>query len=168
MGNEKDNIMPLFAIKEVEPTFPPGTYEMVLIAVKPKTITPKMGPDAGKELERLEWKWGDPEDEALDITQLTSFATSPKSRINEILVALLGPDNVQIGMEFEEADLIGKKALVTIGLNDAGYSRVDQVTALPTRRTVRQSILPAGPQAAMDEHARAQAALDSAQGNLDI
>ena len=133
-------------IKTASPDFEPGTYEMVLIAIAGKNVMSTMGRTAGTEQPMLEWTWGDPDDDTLDITMLSSYIISPKSRLNECLVALLGPEavsKIEESGNFEPTELIGKKALLTIGLSDKGYSKVMQVTALPTRRTVRQTVAPA-------------------------
>ena len=114
----------------------PGSYEMVLVAVQKKVIDSFVGeglygPDSG---ERLVWTWGDPEDDTVEIDGLSTLSTGPKSRTFEILTALLGPDAVASGAKFDEKDLVGKRAIVTIALNDKGYPKVSAVTAVPTKR----------------------------------
>lgn len=121
-----------------------GTYEMELGNVERKTFDQFVGdglygPDNGQ---RFVWLWVDPEDDSTYVEQLTTTATGPKSRTNEVLVALLGAENVGPGKKYDEADLIGKHALVSIGLNEKGYAKVEKVTALPVKRKARMVAVP--------------------------
>jgi len=131
--------MSLIEVQTPTVNIDPGTYEMVLVKCELKVIDSFVGeglygPDDGK---RLIWTWGDPEDDTVEIDGLSTLSTGPRSRTYEILTALLGPEAVQAGVKFDEKDLVGKKALVSIELNEKGYPRVAKVTALPTKRTGR-------------------------------
>lgn len=124
-------------IAEGTPDFEPGSYALVLIDVQERSFPEwateknKFGkPDNG---DRVEWTWGAPDDDTLTISHLTSPATGPRSTMFPILVALLGADKVIPGLKFDTSSLIGKKAIVTIGLSDKNYSKVISVGPMPTQ-----------------------------------
>jgi hypothetical protein len=134
--------VPLIEVSAGTPTIKPGTYLADVIGIAPKALTTRFS-KPGQEDDFLEWTWnvhtpqGDEE-----LRSLTSVATGPKSRIFEYLVALLGADKVSIGMGFEEDDLIGKSAQVTVITNDDGFSKLERVTPMLTGSA------PAAPKAA--------------------
>lgn len=133
-------------VSEPTPEFNPGSYEMVLVNVEARSFPEwaternKFGqPDNG---DRIEWTWGHPEDETLEITQLTTTSSGPRSAMFPILVALLGAEKVVPGLKLDSSSLIGKKAIVTIGINEKGFSRVTGVGPLPTSAPVRRRPVP--------------------------
>lgn len=130
------------------PTFEPGTYEMVLVDFNQKLFDMFVGKNSfgnDDNGERFVWTWGDPDDDTLSIEQLTTCFITPRSRAFENLVALLGPEKVVPGLGLDSDVLIGRKALVTVGLNDKGYSVVKSITAPVTKRArpVAQPAVPA-------------------------
>lgn len=131
--------MPLFTIGDEGDELKDGTYEMVLISVTPKTITPKQGDDAGKELSGLEWEFVDSEDDELTVKGWTRLYDVLKPKSNMIIwtTALLGAEAIRKGASFDERDLIGRKALITIKNDENGWPKIVSVSALPTRRNVR-------------------------------
>jgi len=109
-----------------------GTYEMVLLALTAKDITVN-----GEDRAVFEWKFGLVDDDEIEVNGLTSQNTTPRSKLVTWVAALLGPEATKVGAEYDEKDLIGKRALVTIGINEAGWPRISDVGPLPTRRSVR-------------------------------
>lgn len=107
----------------------PGVYEATLIDVQEDTITTN---DRG-DVDVYRWRWaldlGD--DNGVEVESLTSVNTSPKSKLFGYLVALLGADKVGVGKDFEQTDLIGREALITIIKNADGWPKVEQVTGKP-------------------------------------
>lgn len=141
-------------VSEGTPDFEPGSYELVLVNVEERSFPEwaternKFGkPDNG---DRVEWTWGAPDDETLEISHLTSMATGPNSAMFPILVALLGADKVVPGLNFDTSDLIGKKAIVTIGLSDKNYSKIIGVGPVPTQAPRRARPQPVAPVQAAD------------------
>jgi hypothetical protein len=119
--------VPLITVKAATPSIAPGTYLGTLVGIAPKSLVTQYSKN-GKPDDFLEWTWDIDGDE---ITSLTTLATGPKSRIFEYLVALLGADKVQIDAGFEENDLVGKSAMLSIIINDDGFSKVDRIVAAP-------------------------------------
>jgi hypothetical protein len=109
-----------------------GTYEMVLLALTPKDIVVN-----GEDRAVFEWKFGLVDDDEIEVNGLTSQNTTPRSKLVTWVAALLGPDSTKVGAEYDEKDLIGKRALVTIGINESGWPRINDVGPLPTKRGVR-------------------------------
>jgi hypothetical protein len=118
--------MPLITVK-AGTGMPPGTYPATLISISPKRMVTQYSKN-GEEQDFLEWAW---DVDGTEIRSLTTTATGPKSRIFEYLVALLGADKVVVDAGFEENDLVGKRALLSLVLNDDGFSKVDRVVAAP-------------------------------------
>lgn len=128
--------MPLITIGSGNSEIKDGTYEMILISIVPKTIIPRSGDRAGQEVGVLEWTFGDVEDDSIEVSGISSTIFTPKSKTVAWITALLGPDAAKIGASFEEKDLIGRKALVTVKSDDNGWPKIDGVTSMPTRRNV--------------------------------
>jgi hypothetical protein len=101
----------------------PGTYAATLTAINEKMVPSKF--NNGDDAPALEWVFA--LDNGDEVNGLTSTYTSPKSKAFGYLVALLGKERVQSGAEFELDDLIGKRALVQVGINDGGWPRVENV-----------------------------------------
>ena len=135
--------MPLITVSAGTPILPPATYDATLIGIAPKKLTTKFS-KPGVEDDFLEWTWlVEGEDKDVEITSLTSVATGPKSRIFEYLTALLGADKVVIDAGFEEADLVGKKAQVSIVTTEDGFSKIDKIVSPKVTRRAASAAAPA-------------------------
>ena len=113
---------------------PPGVYPVVLVNLAgPRVIIPQSGPNIGQEVEILDWQFaideGDLDGTIIDAT--TSTRSGPKSKLFSWLTALLGGQSPAIGTTFEAEDLKGRRALATVGMNDAGWPKVEALTAIP-------------------------------------
>lgn len=123
-------------VKSGAPTdIEPGVYNVTLTALEgPRTIYPQTGVNAGKEVDVLDWTFttddGDP------IQGTTSTASGPKSKLYAWLTALLGGKAPSVGATFEPENLIGKPAVATISISEAGWPKIENLSAVPTRRTV--------------------------------
>lgn len=122
-----------------------GVYPVTVVAIGPDKMTPTTGPNAGIEGDIFRWKFQleDPETgEPLEIERITSQSTGPKSKVVEFLVALLGAKAGEPNQNFEERDLVGKQALAKIVRNEAGYTKIETLTAMPraARGTVRTAV----------------------------
>lgn len=110
----------------------PGAYEVTLLSIEgPRTIYPQSGPNAGKEVEVLDWSFALESDQV--ITGTTSTASGPKSKLYSWLTALLGQPP-QVGSVFEPGQLAGRMAIATIEMQDSGWPRIANLSALPRRR----------------------------------
>lgn len=125
-----------------EDQMPRGTYPGALTAVGTKEIEVKNS-QFGKNGLRSFFEWTfaldgteDENGELFTVTGLTSDATGPKSNTFKYVSALLG--NVEIGTELDPEDLIGKRALISVGLNEAGYNIIEDVVAAPTAAPARR------------------------------
>jgi hypothetical protein len=137
--------MPLFTINAGTPSVPAGTYPATLISITPKRMASQFADPPGSEQDVLEWTWlvEGPEKD-VEITSLTSYATSPKSNIRKYLVALIGAEKATAeGTGFDEADLVGKKVMVGVVVADNGFSKIDTVVAAPRGRQAAAAAAPA-------------------------
>lgn len=119
-----------------------GVYPVVLVELKdPRTIVTERHP-AGTDI--IEWVFAI-DDEAGDrvISGVTSPASGPKSKMFGWLTALLGGRAPEIGAEYNKQDLIGRRALATIQHNDAGYPRIQSLTAIPRQPGITMPGAPA-------------------------
>lgn len=138
----------LFETKSGGPDIEEGVYPGTVKAITPDRVTPKFGPNAGIEGPVFRWEFTldetDPEtDEPIGVDCLSSTNTGPRSKIVEFLTALLGAKGAEPGIQFSEDDLIGKRALIQITKDDAGYLKIAGLTAMPrTARTVRAAVAP--------------------------
>jgi hypothetical protein len=120
--------MPLIEVKAAAPVIREGTYDATLISIRPKRMVSQFTDPPGQEVDNLEWSWlVDGPDAEVEITSLSSLATTPKSKIYEYLLALVGADKAAIGAGFEESDLVGKLVQVVIVTSDKGYSKIESV-----------------------------------------
>jgi hypothetical protein len=132
--------MPLITVSAGAPAIPAGTYPATLVGITPKRMVTAFS--NGEEQDFLEWTWLiEAPDKDIEITSLTSTATTPKSRIFEYLLALVGPDGAAVGAGFDEKDLVGKKAMVATVVTENGFAKIDKVVAAP--RTRERSAAPA-------------------------
>jgi hypothetical protein len=108
-----------------------GAYPATLVAVEgPRTITPK---DGREPFELMEWTFaveGAPDDACL-VWASTSTSSGPRSRMYGYLTALLGGKAPAIGQVFDAQDLVGRMAMITIRRDEEGWTKVDNVGALP-------------------------------------
>jgi hypothetical protein len=127
--------VPLIVVSAGTPVIGAGTYPATLIAITPKRMVTKFSKD-GEEQDFLEWTWlVEAPDKDVEITSLTSVATSPKSRIVEYLTALLGAGNVNIGLGLDEKDLVGKQVQVQTIVTEDGFTKIDRIVGQAQRRT---------------------------------
>lgn len=120
-----------------------GTYPATLIAVNEKMIPSKFTDDPSGLAPS--WEWVFSLDGGEEVNGLTSTYVTPKSRAFGYLVALMGKDKVINGAGFELSDLIGRKALVVVEINDGGWPRV--VGVMPPMRAAKAApVKPAAPE----------------------
>ena len=126
--------MALITVKQGGITLPDGVYQVALVSISgPKTITPMSGPNAGQDVEIMDWTWEivDGEYKSTEITSTTSIASGPKSKMFSYLTALLGGKPPQVGSEFNESDLIGRGVLATVRQSESGWPRIETLSAMP-------------------------------------
>jgi len=130
-------------LAEVQPRdiVPAGTYEGVVVSVEKDIIVPRQGKNAGQDVPILRWNFD------IGATETVESITgrdpsSEKSNLFKYFVALLGNDR-DAWLTAEMSDLVGRKALVTVGINDDGWNRIDGVTAMPVRRAAPTPVEPA-------------------------
>ncbi len=111
----------------------PGTYEAVVTNVEKDIIVPRTGRNAGTDVPILRWNFAiDGVDDRIE--SITGRdPSSEKSNLFKYFVAVLGSDK-KAWLAAETEDLVGKKCLVTISVNDDGWPRVDSVSGMPVRR----------------------------------
>lgn len=111
-----------------------GTYEAVVTNVEKDIIVPRTGRNAGQDVPILRWNFTiDGVDDRIE--SITGRdPSSEKSNLFKYFVAVLGSDK-KAWMDAETEDLVGKKCLVTISINDDGWPRVDSVSGMPVRRS---------------------------------
>jgi hypothetical protein len=119
-----------------------GTYPATLIAVNEKMIPSKFTDDPSGLAPA--WEWVFSLDSGDEVNGLTSTYVTPKSRAFGYLVAMMGKDKVINGAGFDLIDLIGRKALVVVEINDAGWPRVTGVMP-PMRTATKAAPKPAAP-----------------------
>jgi len=128
--------MPLITVSAGTPAIPAGTYPATLVGIRPKRMATQYSVPPGAEQDFLEWTWlVEGPDRDVEITSLTSLATSPKSRIFEYLLALVGKDAASIGAGFDEGDLVGKAVMVQTIETPEGFAKIDKIVAAPKGRT---------------------------------
>ena len=134
---------PLFTVGTGAPDVAPGTYSMTLLSIEPKTIVPKAGPDAGSEVDVFEWTFTIDEGdfEGIEIPVLSSTNAGPKSKMFSFLTALLGGNAPVSGTSFEAAQLVGRRVLGQVTVDESGWPRIAALLALPAV-TRRQAVVP--------------------------
>ena len=111
----------------------PGTYEVTLTDISaPRTIYPQTGPNAGKEVNLRDWTFAT--DDGVEIRAGASTASGPKSKTYAWLTALLGGTPPAVGTSYPREQLIGRTALATIAIDEGGWPRVVNLSALPKKR----------------------------------
>lgn len=135
--------MPRITLTSGSPVIEPGVYLADLIDVREKRLVTAFSKN-GEEQDFFEWFWmvhgpdGD-----LQITSLTSLSPHPMSNITKYMTALVGADKAKPGLDMDTDELIGKTALVQIGLNDAGFARIEQIMAAPKTQKGQKAASPA-------------------------
>lgn len=121
--------MPQITIKRGGPSndVEDGVYPMTLTAVTgPKTIYPANAPD-GTDI--FEWEFT--LEDGTPFQGTTSTASGPKSKMYGWITALRGGKPPEVDEQIELESLVGRQVLGTIGHNDGGWPRIDQLTAIP-------------------------------------
>jgi hypothetical protein len=76
-------------------------------------------------------------DLGIEITATTSPRITPKTKMGKWLTALLG-HSVEVGEEVNFNDLIGAPVQIVVSINEAGYSRIENVlpaaSSVPARK----------------------------------
>jgi len=122
----------------------PGAYEVTLTAIsEPRTILPATGPNAGQEVEILDWTFV--LDGGEEIRGTTSLSSGPKSKLFNWMTALLGGKAPAIGATLEWTDddhvtlggeqLDGRMVNATIGVNEGGWPKITALSAIPAKRS---------------------------------
>ena len=137
-------------LAEVQPrdVVAPGTYEGVVVSVEKDIIVPRQGKNAGQDVPVLRWNFDIGAEETVE--SITGRdPSSEKSNLFKYFVALLGSDR-DAWLRAEMSDLVGRKALVTVGLNDDGWNRIDGVTAMPVKRQAPAPVVTSEPESPPD------------------
>lgn len=138
--------MPFIQVSKGGPTqdIPDGVYPFTLIGIEgPKTVTAKRGPNAGQDVDLLEWQWAceDANFDGYEISTSSSTNSGPRSKVYAYLTALFGGVAPQVDAGFEKEHLIGRMILGTVQHDDGGWPTIVNVGAMPAQ--MRQ---PAPPQ----------------------
>lgn len=108
-----------------------GVHAATLVAIEgPRSGVNKQ---TGEAYEAMDWVFAvdDAPDDASLVWASTSVASGPRSKMFGFLTALLGGKAPAVGQGFEAADLVGRQALLTIRRDEEGWTRVENVGALP-------------------------------------
>lgn len=120
--------------QDIPENFQPGPYILVLTNLTgPKTVTAQRGPKAGQDIDLFDWIFNvfDGPFAELEVQASTSTASGPKSKLFGYITALQGGRAPAVGAQFNRDDLIGKLALGTISIDDGGWLRIDNLSAIP-------------------------------------
>jgi len=108
----------------------PGTYLLTLLEISEiRTIVPRTGQNAGKEISLRDWTFAT-DDGQSTITDSASVSRSPRSKSYTWTSALFGQP-VPLDKPFSVSSLIGREAIGTIGLSDAGWPKILNLSAKP-------------------------------------
>jgi len=120
-----------------------GIYPVVLTGISdPKTVTARRGPNAGKDIDLIDWTFainapGNAFD-AREFTESTSTASGPKSKMYAWLAALHNGVAPAIGTKIGKSDLIGRQAYATIIHDEGGWPRISQLSGIPVQQMQQQ------------------------------
>ena len=135
---------------------PDGVYPVVLTGINgPKTVTARRGPNAGQDVDLLEWSFavdGGPLN-GYEISASSSTASGPRSKLYAFLTALFGGVAPAVGQGFDKEHLIGRQALATIAHDDGGWPIIANLGAKPTQYA---AVAPAQPVAPTNTEAMVQ------------
>lgn len=127
--------MPLITIGAGIPDIEPGSYPVTVVNVVRKTIPGTVNEynPSGADQEVYEWTFNvdSDDDEIIEVQGITSTKTGEGAKLIRHLTALLGPDVLKPGANFDLPDLIGKSAIAKVGVNARGYARVEELMAIP-------------------------------------
>lgn len=122
-----------------ENDIPDGPYPLILTDISdPRPVQATRGPNAGKEIELIDWTWrvnwtGSPYD-GREVPSSTSTASGPKSKMYAYLTALYGGTPPAVNAQFSKSDLIGRQVLGTVNHDeDGGWLRLANISALPAQ-----------------------------------
>ncbi len=119
----------------------PGTYEVTLTEIsEPRTIVPRTGPNAGKEVTLRDWTFA--LEDGREIRGSASTSSHPKSKTVAWLTALLGGTPPVVGQSYPRSGLLGRVALATIEIDADGWPRITNLSALPKARAVAPGAAP--------------------------
>lgn len=122
----------LITVNSGAPDIEPGTYTVTLTDISgPRIIVPKSGPNAGEEVEVLDWTFATEDGQELDA--ISSLKTGPKSKTIKWLAAFFGA-TPPAGASFDAKDIVGRMAIATVVLDKDGWPRIDTLSALPVAR----------------------------------
>lgn len=111
----------------------PGAYEVTLLSIEgPRTILPQTGPNAGKEVDLYDWTFT--LEDGTEIRGSTSTSSGPKSKLYAWLTALLGGTPPPTDSKFSVDDLIGRMAVATIAIEESGWPRITNLSAVAKRK----------------------------------
>lgn len=123
----------------------PGVYEVTLTDIsEPRTILPQSGPNAGKEVTLRDWSFA--MEDGTEIRGSASIANGPKSKTYAWLTALLGGTPPAVGQSYPKAQLLGRMALATVTVDEGGWPRITNLSALPKAK-VKAAPVAAAPSA---------------------
>lgn len=130
--------MPFIQVSKGGPTqdIPDGVYPFTLVGIEgPKTVTARRGPNAGQDVDLLEWQWAceDSRFDGYEISTSSSTATGPRSKVYAYLTALFGGVAPQVDQGFEKEHLIGRMVLGTVQHDDGGWPTIVNVGAMPAQ-----------------------------------
>lgn len=113
-----------------------GVYLLQLTKIgEPRTITAKKGPNAGKDFSLIDWDFAieAPQTPYHDriMSDSTSTASGPKSKMYEWLTALLGGLPPQAGRQMKRSELVGRMVLGTVHHDEGGWPRIASLSAVP-------------------------------------
>jgi hypothetical protein len=132
--------MPFITVSRGAPSsdIEPGVYPVTLTEISdPRTVTARQGPKAGQDVDLIDWTFALDNDATIDAS--TSTASGPKSKMYAYLTALFGGQAPPIGTQLEKDQLIGRMALATIQLDEAGWPRIVNLGALPNTMPLSQA-----------------------------
>lgn len=114
----------------------PGVYEVTLTAIsEPREIYPQTGPNAGKTVTLRDWTFM--LEDGTEVRAGASTASGPKSKTYAWLTALLGGVPPAVGSSYPRDQLVGRMALATITVDEGGWPRIANLSALPKKTTAR-------------------------------
>lgn len=126
-----------------ETDVPDGVYPVILTAISdPKTVTARRGPNAGKDIDLIDWTFavdapGHPID-ARELNESTSTASGPRSKIYAYLTALFNGVAPAVGTKITKENLVGRRALATVVHDEGGWPRIGNLGAIPSSMLQQQ------------------------------
>lgn len=121
------------------PDIADGTYPMCLTKLEgPKTIVPQKGPNAGQEVDILEWTFQT--QEGIELQENSSTNTGPRSKAYAWLTALQNGAAPAPGQSFRAGDLVGRWVLGQVRRDppETGWPKIAQLMPMPTSMAQQQ------------------------------